>query len=785
MARSRVLRNAYCCFVLLMACTSTVFAAHRVVDLSVDYKTVNFAGKSIQALAINQQIPAPTLHFKQGDHVTIRVTNHLREGTTLHWHGIILPWQMDGVEHVTQQPIAPGETFSYQFTLKQSGTYWYHAHSGFQEQRGLYGAFVIDPVNAPSYHYTKDFPVLLSDWSNTHPDQIYANLKKDGDYYSPRFPLQASLARFIRDYRKANPAQKKALVENYKMMQQMRMSIYDLSDVAYDAFLMNGHTTTNPWVEKVKVGDVVRLRLIGAGANTFFRFKIPNTRLHVVHVQGNDVVPYFVDSLTIAPGETYDVLVHIQKKEPYILYAESSDKVGKIYGALITEPNQFVDYKAIQPFPEPEPAMAMGGMSMGDMSMPMTHSHMGSGMSEMSGMKGMSDTKTMDSQMGSNMSGMSEMSDMKEMSQAVPTTKYANLKSPVRTNDPGKLPDEIIRIDLYGYMGRYIWFLNGLPEYKAKPILIQPGKRYRIIFSNTSMMSHPMHLHGHWLILRNGHGAYDPLLHTIDVAPGATISVDFDADAGDGAWYFHCHNLYHMMAGMARVFYYPNTQLPTPGYQHTDVHPSIGTAHPAGIFRATFLDVGQDISENVQRVSFRTLIGPDYHKLQLTMEDAEIRDGKVENADVDIFYWHLISEFWAIKGGANYVYRPAAYWQPGIGIEGLAPYFIDTNLRAYWHAGSAKLDVQLSRDSQITNNFFIRTGIRSILATKTVVEDEVGSGLNELRFIVRPYYRLTTGVSLFMEYEHSQAYGSLRNLRSDAGEATTENTLTLGVAFLF
>src|SRR3989338_1156959 len=216
------------------------FAANRTVNLIVGYKAVNFAAQLRQAIAVNNQIPAPTLHFKEGDHVIINVYNHLDKGTSIHWHGILVPWQMDGVEGVNQKAIPPGGVFHYCFTLHQRGTYWYHAHTDVQEQEGLYGAFLIDPPHPPSYHYTKDYVVVLSDWSNTPAEMVFANLKKDGDYYAPRFPLQPSLQKFIHDYRKASPEERKKLIDDYKMMQQMRMSIYDLSDVAYDAYLING-----------------------------------------------------------------------------------------------------------------------------------------------------------------------------------------------------------------------------------------------------------------------------------------------------------------------------------------------------------------------------------------------------------------------------------------------------------------------------------------------------------------------------------------------------------------
>lgn len=814
---------------------SPILAAVREVNLVVGYKTVYFAGMERKAIAVNNQIPAPTLHFKEGDHVTINVYNQLDQKTTIHWHGILVPWQMDGVLGVSQKGIPPGGVFHYQFTLHQAGTYWYHSHAGLQEQQGLYGAFVIDPLQAPRYKYTKDYVVVLSDWSNTNPDQVLANLKKEGDYYAPRFPLQPSLFKFIHDYQKASVEERKKLIDDYKMMQKMRMSIYDISDVAYDAFLLNGQPKSYPWTAPVKIGDVVRLRFIGAGAGTIFHVKIPCATMQMVHVQGNDVEPYAIKDFTIAPGETYDVLVKIQKNDPYIIYAESMDTVGAAYGALVTSPCQCVNYKQVTPFPEPLPvtrekmSMMMSEMNHGSSSMNMdSSSHsMASMKMDSKKMGSMSHAMKMDPSM--KMNGNKAMDHSHSMNMSTePTiigdtislpdsfyttsagTKYQNITAAVKTNDPNKPVYKTIKMELFGYMDHFIWFINGVPEYKAHPILLEPNKRYRIIFTNTSMMHHPMHIHGHWFILRKDKGAYDPLLHTIDVPPGATITADIDTDAS-GQWFFHCHLLYHMTAGMARVFQYstlieitkgeacPQNVIKQTSYDNRPIvrvdetkpidvslvkHPM---AHPAGLWLATFLEMGEDPFHNVQELTYKGLYGSDYNKLELFTNDAEMNQGSIENADIDIFYWHLISQFWALKGGINYFYRPAGtpYWQPGIGIEGLMPYFIDTDARGYFYRGSVKLDIELSRDTQITNNFFVRVGVRSILASKTVAQAAIGSGLNQMRYIVTPYYRLIPGLNVMTEYEHQQNYGPFKNIQNNAGESSSENTLTFGLSLLF
>lgn len=816
-------------FLSLFFLSFNTLAAHRVVDLTVSYKTVFFAGKSRKAIVVNNQLPAPTLHFKEGDHVTIHVHNQLDQETAIHWHGILVPWQMDGVLGITQQGIPPGGVFHYQFTLHQSGTYWYHAHAGLEEQQGLYGAFLIDPKQQPNYQYTKDYVIVLSDWSNTDPEHILANLKKEGDYYSPRFPLQPSLAKFIHDYRKASPTERQRLTTDYKMMQQMRMNLYDMSDVAYDAFLLNGHSPASPWKAKVHVGDVVRLRFIGAAGSTIFHVKIPGTTMQLVQVDGNDVIPQAITTFTLAPGETYDVLVKIQKKAPYLIYAESIDTLSAAYGALITTPKQRVNY-AVKPFPEPLPvtremmSMMMAETMTGRLpslasatnlsskrhsSQPMT----------MPGMK-MDDGMKMNHAMSHSANKMRMPTEPTRLGDQIAPpdftyvtsvgTKYQSLQAAIKTNDPDKPVAGVIHMELFGYMDRFIWFINGVPEYHAKPIRLLPGKRYRIIFTNTSMMHHPMHIHGHWFILRKGLDAYDPLLHTIDVAPGATITADVDTDAS-GQWFFHCHLLYHMVTGMSRVLQYstliditkhrakPEHSVKRGAYHNRpqvrvdEVRPldvSLVTspmAHPAGFWLATWLEAGIDPFQSVGRLTYKGLYGPDDHKLELFVNDAEINQGKVENADIDIFYWHFLDQFWAIKGGANYTYRPAKlpYWQPGLGLEGTMPYFIETDLRGYYKNGSVKVDLTILRNTQLTSRLYLRTELRGIAATKTVSSAAIGVGLNQLRYLLRPYYRFKPGLTLFVEYEHEQDYGAFRRFQISSGNESIQNTITFGLAALF
>lgn len=755
---------------LILFFTAPVEAKTQRINLIVAYKQVNFTGKPTQAIAVNNQIPGPLLHLKEGQPVIINVYNRLNKGTSIHWHGLIVPWQMDGVSGVSQQAIPPGGVFQYRFTPHQSGTYWYHAHDGFQEQEGLYGGIIIDPNNPRAYHYNKDFVVVLSDWSNTPPEQIYNNLKKVDGYYDSRFPLQPSLFKFLHDYRRASPLKRQALLHSYKMMQLHRMNIYDFSDVAYDAYLLNGQRWEQPWKRYVKVGDKVRLRFIGAATSTNYNVKLDQASMEIVQVDGNTIKPYAVKQFKIEPGETYDVLVSIKHPGATIIYVESIDTLGRAVGVLTTTPDVPVNTQNIKPFPEPPPVMMMsGGMPS---SLPM--------------------------------SGMHSLLPMKSLTVGSP---YQKMIAAVKTNNPNKPIEKTIHMRLSGYMNRYIWFINGVTMNNAKPILLKPGKRYRIVFTNHSMMDHPMHIHGHWFILRNGHGAYDPLLHTLVVPPMSTVVADLDADAS-GQWFFHCHQLYHMAAGMARVFQYTTLIDVTPAdqrpqntikrlpfknrtvvrVQHLPIdyslvnHPS---DHAPRFFSANLLDINQNLIDNDQEITYKGMFGGDNNKLQLYLEKAEIRQGVIDNANLDIFYWHAISQFWAIKGGINYVYRPAAYFQPGIGIEGLAPYFIETDIRAYYHNGSSKLDVDLTRDTQIAHNFFIRTEVEGLFASKTAARDLVGSGFNELQLTLRPYYQINPMLAIYLQYQHTGNYGKTRQLFQENNLSTNDNTYSLGLSFLF
>lgn len=771
---------------MLCCIVPSLYAQTKTVDLTVAYKEVNFADKKVTAIAVNGQIPGPTLHFQEGDDVVIRVHNQLKVGTAVHWHGLLVPWRMDGVENVSQKPIPPQGEFTYHFKIKQSGTYWYHAHADLQEQQGLYGALIVDPKTPSPYHYNKDFPIVLSDWSNENPDTIYKHLKQDGDFYSASAPLQPTWQQFFKDLSGKTKAEKAQIWKAYWDMQITRMNIYDLSDVQYDAFLFNGKTQQEPWQQFVKVGDTVRLRLIGAGASTVFKIKIDNEPLTVVEVQGNDVKPFEVKEITLAPGQTIDVLLKIKESKLYTIYAESLDTSGYAVGILNSTATKVTQIPAVTPFPPPPP-MNMAGMSqnMSEQSMP--------GMDQ-------------------NMSAMKhDMSAMDSDAMAMPENndEAAQWQALKPTNDPNK-PVTVLTMRLGGYMDRYMWFINGLPEYLAKPILIKPGQRYRFVFINETMMHHPMHLHGHWMILRNGHGAYDPLVHTIDVGPFQTVTADFDADAGSGWWYMHCHNLYHMKAGMARVFHYdtpddaPNDTriqdsavsmapmvMPKSTTQQndapatTDPFATTKIAHSSPMVMTNDWQYGHDFARNVDQITATTMYGDDYNKIQLYTDQAQFTRGTLTDADLDIFAWHLLNNSWAIKGGANYSYRPATYWQPGAGLEGTLPFFIAADIRSYWHDGSGEVEADFSRNIPLVGNWSLYTEVEAIAATKSLDYAEIGQGFNSIQYTIGPSYQLLSSLALQLQYQYTRNYGDTANILKAGGEGPTSSLLTLGLEAVF
>ncbi len=560
-------------------------------DLNVGYKTVNYTGRDRPATAINGSVPGPILRWREGDRITLRVTNNLAHDTSIHWHGIILPADMDGVPGISFDGIRPGETFTYQFDVRQNGTFWYHSHSRFQEQTGMYGAIVIDPRHADPVGYDRDYVVLLSDWSDEKPETIYAKLKKQSDYYNFRERTAGDL---WRDIRQKGLAQTR---NDRSMWNQMRMSDRDLSDVTgYTyTFLMNGVTPEDGWLGLFERGEKVRLRFINSAAMTIFDVRIPGLKMKVVAADGQNIEPVSVDEFRIGVAETYDVVVEPRADSAYTIFAQSIDRTGYARGTLSPD----ADWVAEVPHMDP-PAllghreMGMGGMdhSQHDMSKMsdaggMDHSqHDVSKMSGMGGMdysqhdmSGMQEVARQDDQApdpagyGSKRTIThiaSEFGPQVDMRASTPqdglsdpgiglrdhqrlygrrVLTYADIKNIKQTADP-RDPGREIELHLTGNMDRYMWSINGIKFADAELLGLTYGERVRITLVNDTMMTHPIHLHGMWSELETGDPQYIPRKHTVIVQPGSKISYLVTADAM-GGWAYHCHLLYHM-PGMFR-----------------------------------------------------------------------------------------------------------------------------------------------------------------------------------------------------------------------------------------
>lgn len=560
-------------------------------DLTIAEQRVNITGKPRIATLINGTLSGPTLVFQEGDTVTLRVKNELNVDSSIHWHGLILPASMDGVPGLSFDGIQPGETYVYQFTVKQSGTYWYHSHSGYQEQTGVYGAIVILPKKPEPVEADHDYVIQLSDWSDENPETLYANLKKMGDYYNFN---QRTIGDFWSEIKEKGFS---TAWQNRKMWNSMPMSDRDLSDIsgATYTYLMNGLSPNAHWRAVVDSGKKVRLRFINASAMTFFDVRIPGLKMTVVAADGNLIQPVEVDEFRIGVAETYDVIVEPDtQKQPYAIFAQAIDRSGYAIGSLTSDASQLASAPEMDPYPiltMTDMGMAHNMANMNSMDNQDTNGSSMKGMSHAEhSMSGMSNMKNM-AHDSHNMSTMHNASD----STPIPMNMNPNLpqidvprkdgpqidmraKAPkYRLDDPGvglrnngrkvltyadlknlyptrhePKPTKELVLHLTGNMERYMWSIDGIPYEDAPPLEFNYGERIRITFINDTMMNHPMHLHGVWSDLETGDENHIPRKHTVVVQPGSKISYRVTMDA-KGDWAFHCHLLYHMMGMFRRV----------------------------------------------------------------------------------------------------------------------------------------------------------------------------------------------------------------------------------------
>ncbi len=564
-------------------------------DLAIARSSVEIGGRSRRATTVNGTLPGPVLRWREGDTVTLRVANRMDEASSIHWHGIVLPSNMDGVPGLSFDGIAPGSSYTYRFKVRQHGTYWYHSHSSLQEQTGVYGPLIIDPAQPEARRCERDYVVMLSDWSDEDPRRIKSRLKKQSNYYNFH---QRTLVDLFRDARRDGW---RATLADRRMWSAMRMSPTDLSDVGgYTyTYLVNGAAPDDNWTGLFNPGERVRLRFINASAMSYFDVRIPGLRMTVVAADGQDVEPVAVDEFRIAVAETYDVVVEPGSSEAYTIFAQSMDRSGYARATLARREGLAAPVPALDPRPLLTMADmgmdhgAMAGMS-SDAMQGMDHGAM-AGMSSdamqgmdhgaMAGMSpgamqgmdhGAMAAMSPDAMQGMDHSAMAGMiqhpatergNPLVDAQAMAPTARlddpgvglrdngrrvltYADLRS-IFPDPDGRSPMRSIELHLTGHMEKFAWSFNGLKFSDAGPIRLRYGERVRLVLANDTMMAHPIHLHGMWSDLEDEAGRFQVRKHTIDMPPGTRRSYRVTADAL-GRWAYHCHLLFHMETGMFR-----------------------------------------------------------------------------------------------------------------------------------------------------------------------------------------------------------------------------------------
>jgi len=569
-------------------------------DLEIGPVPVNFTGADRIATAVNGQVPAPTLYWNEGDTITIRVTNRLPTVSSIHWHGILLPADMDGVPGLSFAGIQPGQTFTYRFQVKQSGTYWYHSHSAFQEQLGLYGPIVVLPKAGERVQADRDYVVMLSDWTDEKPERVLANLKKMSDFFNNKQP---TFGEFVSDVRSMGFV---AAVEKRKMWNQMRMMPTDFSDVTASRnisgalrYLINGATAEMNWTGLFRPGERVRLRFINGAATTIFDVRIPGLKMTVVSADGQDVEPVAVDEFRISVAETYDVIVETGEDQAYTIFAQSIGRSGFVRATLAPRPGMqapvpdmdeaqwlsMTDMMGAMAMSGMHGSAATGGHAMGAHAQPAGASPPAAAAGAASAHQGhdmpmatQTDPHAAHAQMPAAAAptaghppkvthARTEYGPGVDMHVDMPRTNlddpgvnlrdngrrvltYADLRTIGGPVDPRE-PSREIELHLTGNMERFMWSFDGQKFSESLPIRFRFGERLRIVLVNDTMMNHPIHLHGMWSELESPDGKFQVRKHTINVQPAQRITYRVTADA-PGHWAYHCHLLYHMEAGMFR-----------------------------------------------------------------------------------------------------------------------------------------------------------------------------------------------------------------------------------------
>lgn len=720
------------CIVIFIVCFISIEMLHAqqtvTYDLYVKDTLVNYTGKLRKALAVNGQIPAPTLHFTEGDTAVIRVHNLLDEPTSIHWHGILVPNIQDGVPYLTTAPVLPHATHTYTFPIIQNGTYWYHSHVGLQEQEGLYGAFIIhkqkkDASLAP-WDTIPQYTMVLSDWSNTPAKEINRRLHTDSDWTN----IQKKSTQSYWEALKAGQLGTKFKNE-WKRMEAM-----DVSDVYYNCFLLNGATSQH--LPELKAGEKIRLRIVNGGASTYFWLQYAGGKITVVAADGKDIVPVEADRMIIAVSETYDVVVTIPTDgTSYEFLATAEDRSGSSSLWLGTGKPE-----ALPPLP---PLNYFAGMKMMNKMMKMNGD-----MSSM-GMKMTLQQMDMNEAMYPevNKSSMHSHSGMHAGKHSPVTLNYGMLKSPVDTSLPRNTPIRNMYFELTGTMDRYVWSMNNKTLSEADLIPIKEGENVRVVMYNNTMMRHPMHLHGHFFRLRNKFGEQSPLKFTVDLMPMETDTIEFNAnEKSRGDWFFHCHVLYHMMSGMGRIFHYEdspvNPQLPDSAKAIHEVY---------RMDRKFYFTARNDFSFNGN--TGRLEAGDTRWALQAEWQlgykatygyEVETRVGRYLGKRQWLFPY--IGAYWDYhkgeKGEKNLFgqrLRHDGLWAGTLGIRYTLPWLViwDSRIDTY-----GRVRIQLERE-----NIPLTPRLRMNVMANTEYEYAVG-----LRYILSPYFSLSAGYNSDLKF---------------------------------
>jgi len=821
--------------ILLITLSNPVHAKTTEHGLIIERQPINITGKRVEKITINGSIPGPTLQFTEGDDAVIRVTNKMNEETSIHWHGFLLPENMDGVPGLGGfRGIKPGETFTYRFKIRQYGTYWYHAHSRGQEQDGHYGSIIINPKSKDRIQTDRDYVILLSDYTDEESDDILSNLKMDSEYYQY---ARRTMIDFFSDIRKKGFSR---TGEDYQGWSRMRMLPTDLSDVSGYTFLVNGRTPVQNWTGLFKRGERVRLRFINASAMSFYDVRIPGLKMTVIAADGQNVEPLPVDEFRFGIAETYDVIVTPHEEKAYTIVAEPIDRMGFALATLA--PREGMRGEIPTQRSRALLTMADMGMNHEDHPMPdMDHSaHDSHGMDHASMGNTVYEGGAADYDTGVPGSGWAVTN--------APVGKtvlaYKNLRF-LGTQKDIRTPDREIQICLGGNMERYSWTINGKKFSEADPISLNYGERVRLKFINETMMAHTMHLHGMFVQLENGQpGEMLPNKHTVIVAPGDTYSALLTADE-PGEWALHCHMIFHMLAGMMTkvIVARPATSKgetfrSTPDEMiHEKTEPnhnlmkhkthgtnssassmdhdshglsyaaieekseqqaghsaaaleqgtSVKKEHGGQIFHAFQLEAGAGSSDNDGTFNwhFDGWIGTDENKLWLKSE-GERTGGKTEQAEFWTLYSRNINPFWDGQVGIRHDMKPTSLTYLTLGFDGLAPYFFETEAHLFVSEdGDLSARLRMEKDFLVTQRLILQPYLEANLYAQEVPELDVGAGISSAEFGIQTRYELTRKFAPYIDVKYERKFGETSSIAKSHGDDNDAFICAAGLRLMF